>query len=300
MSTEEPGSPGEHRHSLFHRRALHNLLGVPDERRMDVSYVRTPPPVELLDPTPRVADGEEPPDGQASFRRGMTLEPQHTEDVPVQSAGGTRSPFEPQLDVGATPQRVQGRDHVAEDVIVMPAPPIVRAPAPERHEIPSAVRRDESEPLRANQAREPLADRPRIRQPAIETPARVQSLADRPTFAPDKRAAASTDPALTRDRGVDRRRQFEYSAGGDQAAIEHLRQTVKALAAKMAQSHGRTQDAPSRAQPDATPATAPPAAPQRAGISPNDRWQWRPSGRAERSGPARAFWQRNYLTRRSF
>jgi hypothetical protein len=301
MSDEEPRSQGESKRPFSHKRALHNLLGMADEARKDVSYARTTSLVGFLSPTLRLIDDEEPARDEASFRRGMTTEPHQTASIPVQSVTGARARFEHRLDSCAIPQKVGRQDPLAEDVVIISAPRMVPAPAPERQDGQPAIKAEESDRTpRVNRARESLSGGLSILRPAVERPAGVQSAPDGEPSAPEKRATAGAEPAPTRGRGAEPRRHIEYAAGGDSAAVENLRRTVKELTAKMAQSYGRTQQATSHTQPDTTPATAPPPAPQRAVINSDQRWPRRPSGRAERSGPARAFWQRNYLARRSF
>jgi hypothetical protein len=297
MSDEERDARNQSRRPFSAKSALHNLLGVPEEPRPHLSYARTLPPVEFLYPTPHLVDDEEVAHDGASFRREIITEPQQKAVIP---RDGARAPVEHQLGSGLTPQQPPRQDASAEHAVVS-APRMVPAASSGREDGQSAITAKEGERAPGvEQAGECLAGGPGSPRPSVEGPARGQSIAHQEPSRAEKRAAAGVDTAPIRDRGLERRRQIEGAAGRDSGAIENLRRTVNELTAKIAQSHGRTPPAQPHSQPAATPATAPPIAPQRAVLHPDERWHRRPSGRGGQSGPARAFWQRNYLTRRIF
>ena len=299
MSTEEPKPHSESTGAFSHKRALHNLLGMPAEPRTDISYARTPSAVEFLNPRPRHVDDDLAGYDEASIDRELRTEPHDWTESRVQPVTATGTAFEFQPESTAPPGNVRRQDEFAEDVIVVPAARIVPTPPTEAQRTPSAIaaHANEHAPV-AKQPRDVPGGGPAIQRTRVDMPARVQSVVLGQASAPQTRAP-NPEAALPRDRDADSRRHIDDSAGGDAAAVENLRRTVKELAARMGQSLGRTQEPTSRTQSGATPAIAPPAALQPTTTHP-ERSRWRQSGRPGRSGPARAFWQRNYLARRSF
>src|SRR5262245_44838525 len=176
MSTEEPKPHSESTGASSHKRALHNLLGMPAEPRTDVSCSRTPSAVEFLNPRPRHVDDDLPGYDEASIGRGLRTEPHDWVENRVQSVTATGTAFEFQPESTAPPRNARRQDEVAEDVIVIPAARIAPTPPTEAQRTPSAIAAHTIEHTPgAKQPRDVPAGGPAILSTRVDAvPARVQ------------------------------------------------------------------------------------------------------------------------------